>query len=186
MKKTIAVLVLATSSLSFAASEDYCVSFESSAAYSPISQNLYCGTQGKEVFSSSPHIALSKQAPYLDWISSDEVKKAFEAAKTNLGLVHFDYIKVEGYRGFEILSPRSESAPAESIVVATRDVLTVGFSKEKIGYRHSVLSSNGKLTTIQDDLGKTALSEYLSKNGFVRIVNAGEREFIQYNVYIKK
>ena len=186
MKKVMASLILTVSSLSFAATEDYCVSFEIPREYSTTTHNMFCGLQGETAFSKAAHLGLSEQPPYVDWIGGDEVKEQLEAVKRDRGLVYLDDIKVNGTVAYEIFSPRSESAPAESIAVITRTRATIGFNKKRIGYKHVILSSNGIRTEIIDDLNNTILSDYLSRNGFELIVNPGKQKFRTYSFYIKR
>jgi hypothetical protein len=140
--------------------EPFCASFDWGYTYSSRSY-LFCGTSGNNVV---------------------------ESNRKKLDLVFFDKIDLPQKVPFLIYSTgKVDQSPTESIVVDSRDILSIGFSKKVIGRHHEILSSQQTKTIIQDNLNEDLLKKFLAKNSFKLIVRAklpGTTSSI-INIYVK-
>jgi hypothetical protein len=183
MKKLLLGIICALSITGFAQAQDKlsdenssCVEFKWSEDTSPEYLNLFCGKEGTKVFSKASFLNL-KEA---------EIEQELEGLKSELNLEELDVVQLPGKHGYKVYSKgQNMKTPVETIVVLTRDRLrTWSFSKDVIGYNHSISSTYNKESEIKDDIYNSNLQTYLTSENFVQVVSAKTR-YKTIKVYVR-
>ncbi len=186
MKRYLFILTLFVSAISFAAeAPQFCASIPWNANdFGKPSYSLFCGKSGVPVFWDAPGAVLQTHSPYIYNITESNIKARLANKIAELHLHPFENFRLFN-APFKIYSTDPlQNRPKETLVVVTRERINNGFSGKVIGYYHTIYSSHGITSDLEDDLQDSHLKNYLSQDGFTRIVNAKEG-FDTIDIYIR-